>query len=744
MNMAGERLSRFLDAAFIGALIACGLIYLLRATNMFTAFPGDLVDARFNMVVLEHLFRWITGSAHSLWSPGFFYPFPDALAFSDNHFGSGAFYIIWRLMGVPKEAAFDLWFCIGMLLSFVACIYAIRKMGLGTAASVLGAFIFAFGLPVLAQEGHAQLIYRFPIPMAVLALVQFIDAKDFRKLEWVAIWLALQFLCSIYLGIFLAYLLGAMAFVGWWQKDIDKKALIASLRTLDGSGRSWLLLSSTFAIWLLAAGMLYKYFSVAQLYGFKRSVAEIFSMLPRIDSYFLADASAFSSWVGSWVTDVGVRWEQQLFIGIGPLLLLVYGVVRVDRGEFKYRHLKTSALALVLLVAGTLWATGTPLLLFVLLLLFFGVLCISKREFKHRRMEILALVLLVLAMGTLYLKGSLYYFFAIAPGTNSIRAVSRIILVMLFPVALIAAMAFEQLRSGYGEMRLLFMPVLGVLTVAGPMSFHHPSTSIAQAQARVDALARNLNVKKMRADHRVLLRLYTNNGSGWADDVDTMMLAQDIGVPTFNGYSGNFPPNFETPNQCLAAGRWLGNIAGYHGPAGIHHTYEQLVRRAFIIPVNSDCELRKFHPVSGALPDHVIRNIRVRVVGVGKHLHIYRVHVRIKNNSGSYLPAISLSNENIWISWRFTRNAFDSSDIGWFRRPLSKDIPPHREVDFSIPVQLPDSPERSFIQVTLAQEHPERVAWFQDHGMKIAAYPVRGLQAENKPIHGRQRVLQRP
>jgi len=36
-------------------------------------------------------------------------------------------------------------------------------------------------------------------------------------------------------------------------------------------------------------------------------------------------------------------------------------------------------------------------------------------------------------------------------------------------------------------------------------------------------------------------------------EVDAMVLAQDLGIPTINGYSGNFPPghDHQSPNSCI-------------------------------------------------------------------------------------------------------------------------------------------------------------------------------------------------
>ena len=79
-------------------LLLAGLVfYVHRATAGFTFVPGDLGDPRFNSVILEHLFQWVSGDAASLWTPSFFYPTTGTLAFSDNHFGSGPIYVLLRL-----------------------------------------------------------------------------------------------------------------------------------------------------------------------------------------------------------------------------------------------------------------------------------------------------------------------------------------------------------------------------------------------------------------------------------------------------------------------------------------------------------------------------------------------------------------------------------------------------------------------------------------------------------------------
>lgn len=100
-----------LPAIILFALGMLGVVMPL--SDFFRAIPGDMGDARFNGLILEHVFRWLCGIDRDLWSPGFFYPFPGALAFSDNHFGTVGIYALLRMTGLTPEGAYIGWFTFG-------------------------------------------------------------------------------------------------------------------------------------------------------------------------------------------------------------------------------------------------------------------------------------------------------------------------------------------------------------------------------------------------------------------------------------------------------------------------------------------------------------------------------------------------------------------------------------------------------------------------------------------------------
>jgi hypothetical protein len=66
--------AKWLHETILGVvLFLVGMALFFKANQI----PGDLGDSRFNMYVLEHGYRWLTGLDASFWSAPFFYPFTN-------------------------------------------------------------------------------------------------------------------------------------------------------------------------------------------------------------------------------------------------------------------------------------------------------------------------------------------------------------------------------------------------------------------------------------------------------------------------------------------------------------------------------------------------------------------------------------------------------------------------------------------------------------------------------------------
>lgn len=531
-----QPLSSRTQYAFVWLIFAIGFFgYLMNTAGWFTMIPGDLGDARFNSVIVEHLYQWVTGSVAKIWSPQFFFPFEFTVAFSDSHFGSGWPYVLLRVFGLPREEAYLGWFLIGASLNFWVCWLVFKRLGFSAVGAAAGAFVFAFALPALHKENHVQLVYRFAVPLAAAAWYRAMDQRNVAYAVQTVFWCAIQFLCSIYLGVFLLYLLAAMlvAQVAFsLRHSFSQTARSATDSTLTAnspprplgprvaaSGGGWpaalswarsvrgLTWSGLTLVAVVFAGYtLKRYHHVAVDYNFVRPLSELISMLPRPGSYLLADHSTLVSWLGRLVTDVPMRHEQQMFIGFGVAALALLGLC------WSWRTLEPDLTAFV------------------------------------RRMMV-ALLLLV-ALTLMVSETSFYLFLAKLPGVGSIRAVSRIALILLLPVAVAVAAGVDGVaRSSVTKVVKGFslLALIGVLTLES-VCYNPHHTPIQTWRARRDALQTKIGTLPKDS---VLFVTQPSAEPFFMTEIDAMIYAQDHHLATLNGYSGNTPPRYTYPDPCL-------------------------------------------------------------------------------------------------------------------------------------------------------------------------------------------------
>lgn len=493
------------------------------SVDWFKATPGDLADGRFNAVILEHLFGWVSGRWEDLWSPGFFYPNQGALAFSDNHFGSALPYLLLRWLGLTREEAFSSWYVIGCSLNFVVSYIVLRKLHFSIFAASAGAFVFSFSLPALAQSGHAQLTYRFAIPLAFYEFWNVVNKRKINALGFLAFWVCVQFYCSIYLGMFLIYLLTASIIASMpLLKNNFIRDLIQSWSGLKNSSKiSFISLINASAIALFY--LLQKYQEVASSYGFKGSKWEAQQMLPRLESYLVADQSPLSSFIGSWFNEIPYRSEHQMFFGIGVSTLFIFGCLIP---WFKYFSRNRP-------FAQSQNAVG-KVAIFSFLILF--------------------LLTLKFGVGGGRLASAYEYLFAI-PGILSIRAVTRMVLVLGLPVAIIVALASDSLLSRIQQTSYLKQLFVGILIaillgieVIFFINYNTPYTTWAKRKSDLTAF-----LPSTILPNSILFINHHGSDPWYMTEVDAMVIAQDLGIPTINGYSGNFPPGHyhTTLSSCI-------------------------------------------------------------------------------------------------------------------------------------------------------------------------------------------------
>ncbi len=550
------RKQQLLNGALIWGVFALALaLIVIRPLGLhFSIIRGVYGDTRLINFILEHVTRWFAGQDASLWNTNSFYPFPLTLAFSDNLLGAAPFYAILRWTGLDQETALQGWYLVGFFLNYAAASFALSRLKFSAPAITLGAFFFTFGLPMLAQESHYQLLYRFCVPLACTLLWEFALNARLRTLGWIVFLVVWQLFMGVYTGVFLILLLAALFLLmpffmaqgtaplwkarltfwlarfrqAWAQSSLPERALTPLISTA--------LLASL--AWLFAP-----YVEVQRLYGFARGWEEVTNMLPRLQSYWVDDRLPY--WYPISIRLWGMptmRNEHQLFAGLGVYALLAVGVI--SRKPSPQR----------------------------------------KVAFLHL-LALLVLVLLTLDVGGFSLWRAVY----ILPGMSSIRSVTRVQLVLMWPLALFCAYTLDAWRVSVQKPVWVALGTLlvGAALLAEPFLYTDGiQFSKTHAQNRLTELRNQLPA--VIPARPILFVAVKKDESFVISEADGMLLAQDLNWPTLNGYFGNFPPEYHPADSCIELPR---RIISYMRFAHITDEGYYLGMMARVVPVGfSDCD----------------------------------------------------------------------------------------------------------------------------------------------------------
>lgn len=484
----------------IGLIFACFFVPFLLGpvANLegLSRMPADLGDPRLNNYFLESIYQYLLGRSDSLWNLPFFYPFPWVGGFSDNLFGASPVYLLSRFLGVASDTSFQIWFLGAYPANVLASFLALRLLRLSPIAAAFGAVVFSFSLPVSAYIGHAQLHYRFAAPLALSYFASFLIHKNPRALASAALWVVWQFYLTIYIGFFSAVLIAAMALAYLIHCLLRSRLGVAGsiaeflkvARSLPVAIRVWLSTKLLIALGLMGI-LFYPYLQVTRLYHIKRGIEEIAIMLPRPESYLYSNVSwvwPFDADYFSWLPN---HLEHQMFWGIVPCLLFFLGAVRLFKTA-SYPEGRVLAAALLGVIAASLfvWNWSAWLLL------------------------------------------------ARLPLFSAIRAVARIDLVFLFPVAFLCGLGMEWLQA-----KPRWVVVVFSLLIAESVAVKWDNSLKSEWRSRVE-----LKMSQIPKDLAKDSILFFAQGADpyYLEELDAMWAAQAMGYKTLNGYSGMVPKGF--------------------------------------------------------------------------------------------------------------------------------------------------------------------------------------------------------
>ena len=482
---------------------------------------GDPFDSRLQIVLHEHWWRWFNGLV-GFRDTEFFYPFDKALGYSDVFFTQGIVYSFFRFIGFTLSSSWSITTIGLLLIGNLGWVFIAQKFVKNYVLQILMVLTFVSSLSFAYYFTLNPNImgYSFISWFALFIISISKEKNRLVKNQKISIFITLFLIYALscwYATFFLGLVLTIRLLleVVFRSKEFNFSLSQHGLRNL---AKQYYLQApiQLFLIWLFV----YVYVLVAN--DPLRSVNELLENSPRIS--YLANGSSADG------TKLSGSFFKQLYLNLG---------LDCDK-EF-----------------------GIGLGLFTT---FFGLLSLSY--IIYNRLFSLSKYLWICAITFVYVyflvwedKFSIHKFlFESIPGFDSIRYPARYVIFIGFSLILLIFFILDQIvkDSNFKKKSLIFL--------VGSLIF------IDQYRASFKGWDSDtlVNIELMKQKQDIVTSCdyfyYDFPGGWWNEQIEAMMFSIQIGVPTINGYSGAFPPNYPTEafnstSEPLEVFRWINQIS---------------------------------------------------------------------------------------------------------------------------------------------------------------------------------------
>ena len=636
----------------------------------FKSMQTDPGDTRLNHYFLEHSFQIVSNQNYisELFSPSFFYPYKNILAFSDNLFGSAPIYWALRVF-FTADFSYQLWMIVVCVLCFVSFAILMHHYRVSNVVSVVGSFIFAFGIPRIAQIGHQQLLPQFFTPLAFLFAWEFIKCPKNKQLALTLLFVYLQVLAGIYLGWFLIFSLGILSLIVWiLELDIRYRLI----KYFKNNYKAVLIIFASWSILMFA--LLAPYIEAKKVIG-DRSYTEVDGMLPRFSSWFSTIAgSLWWSVLSGNTKDLPAAHEHILFSGF--LLILLTGLS-----------------VYTLLFRKDILSPDRKMIIVVCLLVSCTIFILSLR----------------LPNGW-SLWRIIYQFI---PGATVIRVVTRIWTVVYFYLLVAVMLSLDCIlnRVTLRYWRKIALSLLCSICILEQIVTNPPSFEILPFTKDIMA---SQSLMKKGCDLAYVM-LDTKNPH-YQSQLSAMWAGIKANIPVINGYSGSNPPNYVDSTKSMNIFEilhWLGEdqkgrlclISKYALPEK-----NQLI--SLYAATQTTSPQKDWNSYQINLPIQKIFSQYIKVFDISKSIPkntLFQIPVLIKNTSNFIWFNQGKNSVNFSYHWLDANGKLAILDGE--RTSLPFDLSPGATAAINPVIKTPPQPGKYNLVLTMVQES---VAWFSD------------------------------
>ncbi len=314
------------DRARAFALVALFALLTLVLTYPLSRTPGSVAldlgpDTRLFLWTLGWDVHALTTSPLDLFDANIFYPEKNTLAYSEHQIGSALLALPFYLVSGNLVLAMNAVLLLSCLASALGTYYLARVLGIGRMGALVAALIFAFAPPRFFRLGQLHLASVQWIPLTLAFVHRYAAGGSRRHLVWAAVFFTLQALAGGQSAVFLA--LAVAGLVGY--------LVVAGKLQLGGKLASDVAFASVLVA-VVNAPFAFPYLEVRSTLGLERSLHEAEEWSPHPESFVAAPThvqSTILEWLGAGQR-VRRRANAYLFPGWIPLVLALVSFRRQD------------------------------------------------------------------------------------------------------------------------------------------------------------------------------------------------------------------------------------------------------------------------------------------------------------------------------------------------------------------------------------------------------------------------------
>lgn len=465
---------------------------------------GDLLDARFTVIINEHWYRFFTGK-DSLTNLGFYFPTTNQLGYSDGFLATGLISIPFRIIGISSVQS---WLISNLILIFI-CLYCAYLFFESLFHSKYRSFgitiLISTSYPFLAQFGHLQTVGYLLVFPILLSMKKILSTHHELKIYFFAsafIMTEIFSLTSWYGFVFFISLIGLYGilflFYGGWP--VISKNVTELSREIK---KSFMLLSGLLKFCLISVAtiLMIVWIDIYSI-GFKaasdKTYTEFVFYAPRWGDLFNSSTQAWL-WQDKWNRLIhetsGPTFERAL--GFTPVLATTLLMIMV---VFQFRKLNQ----------GFKFSLGEKTL-FAMIPICILTLITDEQGHSFWRFIWLALKpirsIRVPFRVSIYLTWIIIYLIFNVLGKLNVRKFTLLVLCLFLFLD-----SWRPVSSSWSQKEFLTSKDLSIARV---LEYSHCQSFF-------------INPK-------------SNDGMPWLTQVDAMIISQTTGISTINGYSGDWP-----------------------------------------------------------------------------------------------------------------------------------------------------------------------------------------------------------